>query len=50
MACGKPVAIKLATFTQVERSLDRFYDENKSKMADIVEGMGLPGSDQYDSV
>ncbi len=37
MACNKPVSVRLATLTQVERVLEQFYGEGKSMMADIVE-------------
>ena len=37
VACEKPVALKLATVTQVERALDRLYGGDKSQMEGIVE-------------
>jgi general secretion pathway protein E len=37
LACDKPVVMKLATVTQVERALDRLYGGDKSQMEGIVE-------------
>ena len=37
IACGKPAAVKLATLTQVERTLDKLYGEGKSAMDGIIE-------------
>ena len=37
LACDKPVVMKLATVTQVERALGRLYGGDKSRMEGIVE-------------
>ena len=37
MACGKPVVTKLATLSQVERALERYYGGGRSVMENIVE-------------
>ena len=48
MACGKPVTVKLATLTQVERTLERFYGGGKTAMEGIVESIGE--ADRTDTV
>ena len=37
LACDKPVVMKLATVTQVDRALERLYGGDKSQMEGIVE-------------
>ncbi len=51
LACDKPLAIKLATVSQVERALDRLYGGDKSQMEGIVEEI-QPESNvaQFDSI
>ena len=43
MACGKSAVIKLATLTQVERTLDKLYGEGKSAMEDIADDIRAEG-------
>ena len=51
MACGKPVVVKLATITQVERTLDHLYGEGKSMMEGLVEEIGTEDNlAQVDSI
>ena len=37
MACGKPAAVKLATLTQVEHTLDKLYGGGRTAMEGIVD-------------
>ena len=37
MACGKPAAVKLATLSQVERTLDKLYGGGRTAMEGIVD-------------
>jgi general secretion pathway protein E len=37
LACNKPVITKIASTTQIENTLDKYFGEGQSKLADIVE-------------
>ena len=50
MACGKPAVVKLATLTQVERTLDKLYAGGRSAMEGIIEDIHAEDNDtQVDS-
>ena len=51
LACEKPVMVKLATVTQMERALDRLYGGDKSLMEGIVEEIQPEETaSQFDSI
>lgn len=37
LACNKPVSIKISSMAQIENTLEKYFGEGQSKLADIVE-------------
>lgn len=50
MALSKPVKIKIATITQIERAFDQLYGEGQSSMDDIIDEIEVDDGNGLDSI